>query len=180
MEDEIVYVKPGDKIDLIVDEPWEFVGTADNGNLITASFYDLGQPLATPTQPDPDQDSVDDLVQGIAQDTRSFPTLCNVGLNLRAQIPNTPLSVGVSGDLNGVHPLGRISASGPYGGLGISTNGKDKSVQATVPFSAVLNGSVSTSKNKVTLGLSKSVNFGGRLSAGGSLTFGYLGDATCR
>jgi len=30
------------------------------------------------------------------------------------------------------------------------------------------------------LGLSRSLNFGGKLSAGAFLTFGYLGDASCR
>ena len=148
--------------------------------LVSRRTFDLGQPLATPTQPDPDQEFVDALVQGIAQDTRSFPTLCNAGVNLRAQISNTPLSVGVSADRYGVHPLGRVSATGPNGGVGVSTNGKNTSVQVTVPFSAVLNGSVSTSQNKVTLGVSKSFNFGGKLSAGGSVTLGYIGDASCR
>ena len=152
-------------------------GTTCSGNCDTANGY-LQSSNGTPDLTDDQR--TQQLVQGVAQDTRSLPWVCNAGLNLRAQIPNTPLSVGVSADRNGVHPMGRASATSLYGGLGVSTNGQNTSVQVTVPFSAVLNGSVSTGQNQVTLGLSKSLNFGGKLSAGASLTFGYLGDANCR
>jgi RHS repeat-associated protein len=130
--------------------------------------------------PDVDSQRIQQLVQGVAQDTRSLPWLCNASASLRAQVPRTPFSFGMNVDRNGLGATGRAGATTPFGGAFLTTNGKNVGAQVSAPISPILNATVSTGKNQFTVGLSRRFQFGGQLSAGGSLTFGFLGDSGCR
>jgi len=130
--------------------------------------------------PDIDTQRIQQLVQGVAQDTRSLPWLCNASASLRAQVPRLPLSFGMNLDRNGLGGTGRVGGTTPFGGAFLTTKGNNVGAQVSVPISPILNATVSTGKNQVTVGLSRRFQFGGQLSAGGSLTFGFLGDSGCR
>ena len=120
------------------------------------------------------------VFQQVAQDTRSLPWLCNASATLRAQVPRTPFSVGLKLDRRGFGATGRVGATTPFGGAFFTTNGKTIGTQFSAPISPILNATVSTASNQFTVGLSRRFQFGGQMSAGGSLTFGYLGDSGCR
>lgn len=121
------------------------------------------------------------FIQGVATDTASLPWVCNASLSFQAQIPKTPISVGVSADRNGVAPSAKISKTGPNGGVALTTNGKRAGFQFIVPVTPFWNATLSTGKDQATVGASKKINFGpGKVSAGASVTFGYLGDSHCR
>jgi hypothetical protein len=134
--------------------------------------------------PDPDATRINSLVQGVAQDTRSLPWLCNAGVTFRGQIPKTPFAVGVSLDKNGLQPSARARVAENSSGVqfNLTTNGKKVGYQFSAPIVGTpFRGSVSTGNNQMTLGASRNLPFGGNtLNAGASLTFGYLGDAHCR
>lgn len=154
----------------------------DTGALISGTF---AAPLDSPLQPIPqidlDQQRIDAFVQGVATDTASMPWVCNASVSLQAQIPNTPLSVGVTADRNGVSPSAKASKTGPNGGVAVTTNGKKVGVQVIAPVTPFVNATLSTGQDQATVGVSKRYKFGpGNVSAGASLTFGYLGDSHCR
>jgi hypothetical protein len=121
------------------------------------------------------------FIQGVATDTASMPWLCNASVSFQAQVPKTPLSIGLSADRNGINPSLKATALGPNGGASFTTNGKNLGFQIVAPVTPFINATVSTGKNQATVGASKKYNFGpGKVSAGASLTFGYLGDSHCR
>ena len=153
----------------------------DTGALISGTFAaPLDAPLQQIPQIDLDQQRIDAFVQGVATDTASMPWVCNASVSLQAQIPKTPLAVGVSADRNGVNPSAKVGQTGPNGGAFLTTNGKRVGFQVTAPVTPFLNASLSTGKDQMTVGLSKKYNFGGKVSVGATLTFGYLGDSHCR
>ncbi len=154
----------------------------DTGALISGTFASpLDAPLQQIPQIDLDEQRIDSLVQGVATDTASMPWLCNTSVSLQAQIPNTPLSVGVTADRNGISPSAKASKTGPNGGVAVTTNGKKVGVQVIAPVTPFVNATLSTGQNQATVGVSKRYKFGpGNVSAGASLTFGYLGDSHCR
>ncbi len=163
-----------------------FSGTSDSGNLMTGTFA-TGQGSNLDTSiPDTGGDvplnpTATAIFRQVAKVTRSMPWLCNAGASLRAQVPRTPFSFGFGLDRNGLAPSAKFGGTSPFGGAAVTTNGKSVRVsQATAPISPVLNATLSTGTNKVTVGLSRSFKFGGQMSASGALTFGYLGDSTCR
>ncbi len=154
----------------------------DTGALISGTFASpLDAPLQQIPQIDPDEQRIDALVQGVATDTASMPWVCNASVILQAQIPSTPLSVGVTADRNGVSPSAKVSKTGPNGGVAVTTNGKKVGYQIVAPVTPFVNATLSTGQNQATVGVSKQYKFGpGNVSAGASLTFGYLGDSHCR
>ncbi len=162
-----------------------YSGTGDDpGSLLSGTFVaPPDSPLQLASQDDGNQLSLFSLqlIQGVATDTRDLPWVCNTSLSLQAQIPKTQLSVGVTADRKGINPSGKISYTGPNGGAALTTNGQRGGYQVTAPVTPFLNATVSTGKNHATVGVSRKFNFGpGKVSAGASITSGYLGDSHCR
>lgn len=157
----------------------------DTGALISGTF---AAPMDAPLQPVPQVDldelRVNQLVQGIATDTRDLLWLCNASITARGEIPKTPIAVGFSVDKNGMQPSARLKlAKGAYGNEGnLTTNGKKLGFQFTAPIVGTpFKATLSKEKNQTTVGVSRNLPFGGNtINVGGSLTFGYLGDAHCR
>ena len=173
----------------------------DNGDLTSYSTGD-GSFLAdgTPnnssvevTAPDPgidpDEARINALVQGVATDTASMPWLCNTSVTLRGQIPKTPIAIGATLDRNGVSGSARARLGQDSGGnqVNITSNGKSANVQISVPtpFTALglpVRATVGTAgANKVAVGASANIPWAKNvLNVSAALTFGYLGDKSCR
>jgi hypothetical protein len=121
------------------------------------------------------------LIQQTAQDTASLPWLCNTSVSVRAKIPKTPISIGLTADRDGIGPSSKLSSTGEYGGVALTTNGKVVGYQVIAPVTPIWDVTYSQARNQFTVGVSKKYDFGpGKVSVSGSLTFGYLGDSTCR
>ena len=175
-----IYTSTGDSSGVVTG----YSGTnGDTGALIAGTF---ASPLDAPLQPlpDPDEQRIDALVQGVATDTASMPWLCNTSVSVRGQIPKTPFAVGLTADKNGVQPSARAKLGENADGVqvNLTTNGKKVGYQLSAPIVGTpFRGTLSTGNNQATVGVSRNLPFGGNsLSVSGSLTLGYLGDAHCR
>lgn len=124
------------------------------------------------------------VFHGVAQDTRSLPWLCNAGLNARAAIPKTGIAVGGALDKKGLHgSLNAQLAPLPGGGsFNYTQTGSTGGVQVNVPIpDTPFRASAGISPGRFNLGASTAVpGTKNAVSAGATLSFGYLGDATCR
>ena len=165
-----------------------YSGTKDDGSgtLISGTFLD---PNATTTtnnaQVDPDDARINSLVQGIAQDTRSLPWLCNASLTARAAIPRTGIAVGGAVDKNGLHGSLNAQLAPLPGGttLNYTQTGSNGGIQISrIPIPETpFTGSVGIGHNRLNFGVSAEIPKTKRLgSLTAGLSFGYLGDATCR
>jgi hypothetical protein len=175
-----IYTSTGDSSGVVSG----YSGTNDDsGALISGTF---ASPLDAPLQPlpDPDEQRIDALVQGVATDTASMPWLCNTSVSVRGQISKTPFAVGLTADKNGVQPSARAKLGENANGLqaNLTTDGKSVGYQLSAPIVGTpFRGTLSTGNNQATVGVSRNLPFGGNtLSVSGSLTLGYLGDAHCR
>lgn len=139
-------------------------------------------------QIDPDDARINTLVQGVAQDTAGLPWLCNISFSIKAQIPKTPIQLGVSVDKTGVHGSAGFRAQDKSTGqqVGVSTNGKKTSAQISVPIpDTPFRATVGLGGAHPTVGVStgfpmgKTMGQSNQMSASVSLSFGYLGDVGC-
>jgi RHS repeat-associated protein len=164
-----------------------YSGTKDDGSgtLIAGTFIDPNAATNTNNaQVDPDDARLNSLVQGVAQDTRSLPWLCNASLNARAAIPKTGIAVGGAVDRKGLHgSLNAQLAPLPGGSsFNYTQTGSKGGVQVNVPIpDTPFRASAGISPGRFNLGVSTAVpGTKNAVSAGATLSFGYLGDATCR
>jgi hypothetical protein len=156
-------------------------GTTCSGNCDTANGY-LQSSNGAPDLTDDQRTQL--LVQGVAQNTGSLPWLCNAGLNARAAIPKTGLAVGGAVDLRGVHGSLNAQLSPLPGGasLNYTQTGSKGGLQVNVPIAGTpFRASAGISPGRFNLGASTAIpGTKNAVSAGATLSFGYLGDATCR
>jgi hypothetical protein len=134
---------------------------------------------------DPDVARIDAMVQGVATNTASMPWVCNASLSLRGQIPKTPIQVGGTLDFrNGLQGSYGVRATNQANGeqLAVRTNGKQLNAQYSVPIpDTPFRATLELGAQHPTVGINANVPWTKNImSAGGSLSVGYLGDASCR
>ena len=137
---------------------------------------------------DPQDVSTAQLLDYLAQDTASFPNICEANFSLRAPVPYVPaLKAGVSVDLDGnVSASARLKQGGAKGGPSASVNGRANlnsaatSQQVNIPipdtpFDATY--SVNPFSGRKSFGLSGDDK---AVSLSGNASFGYMGDPNCQ
>jgi uncharacterized protein RhaS with RHS repeats len=165
--------------------------STDNGSFLADGTPNDSSVEVTAPDPgiDPDEARINALVQGVATDTASMPWLCNVSVTLRGQIPKTPIAIGATLDRNGVSPSVRARVGQDSSGnqVNLTSNGKSANVQISVPtpfaaFGLPVRATVGTAgANKAAVGATANIPWAKNiLNASAALTFGYLGDKSCR
>lgn len=130
-------------------------------------------------QPDPDTARIQALVQGVAQKTAGFPTICSVGAS--AQIGYGEVSAGVSYDTNsgtkGNAGLNMGSAGLVSTTLKVTENGASGTVTVRAPFTGVGGGLSVNNNGTPTVSVSERR---GPVTVAATATLGTIGNSQCQ